>query len=49
MRMMEAEITVEMQSYAGTFHGSAMVTEAEPSVRNLAEVVTILRQVLRGA
>ena len=49
MRLMEAGVTVEMHSYAGTFHGSAMVTEAEPSVRNLAEVVTILQQVLRGA
>ena len=49
MRLMEAGVTVEMHSYAGTFHGSAMVTEAEPSRRNLAEVVTILRQVLRGA
>ena len=49
MRLMEAGVTVEMHSYAGTFHGSAMVTEAEPSVRNLAEVVTILGQVLGGA
>ncbi len=49
MRLMEAGVTVEMHSYAGTFHGSAMVPDAEPSARNAAEVMTILRQMLRGA
>ncbi|MEZ4333193.1 MAG: alpha/beta hydrolase [Myxococcota bacterium] len=40
--MLEAGVSVELHSYAGTFHGSAFVTEAEPSKRNAEEIVAIL-------
>ena len=42
--MLEAGVSVELHNYAGTFHGSAFVTEAEPSKRNAEEIVTILRK-----
>ena len=47
-RMLEAGVSVELHSYAGTFHGSALATTAEPSVRNAREVATILRHALRS-
>lgn len=42
--MLAAGVSVELHNYAGTFHGSAFVTEAEPSRRNTEEIVTILRK-----
>lgn len=42
--MLEAGVSVELHNYAGTFHGSAFVTEAEPSRRNAEEIVAILRR-----
>ena len=44
MGMLEAGVSVELHNYAGTFHGSAFVPSAEPSRRNAAEIVTILRK-----
>lgn len=46
MRLLEAGVAVELHSYAGTFHGSAMVPEAEPSRRNAEEVLVLLRRAL---
>jgi acetyl esterase len=43
-RMLEAGISVELHSYAGTFHGSAFLPEAEPTRRNTEEIVQILRK-----
>ena len=40
--MLEAGISVELHSYAGTFHGSAFFPEAEPTRRNNDEIVAIL-------
>ena len=40
--MLEAGVSVELHSYAGTFHGSAFVTTAEPTRRNNDEIVAIL-------
>jgi len=42
MGMLEAGVSVELHSYAGTFHGSAFLPQAEPTRRNTEEIVTIL-------
>jgi acetyl esterase/lipase len=42
--MLEAGVSVELHSYAGTFHGSAFLPQAEPTRRNNEEIVTILRR-----
>jgi len=42
--MLEAGVSVELHSYAGTFHGSGMVPNAEPSLRNAAEITGLLRR-----
>lgn len=44
MRMLEAGVSVELHSYAGTFHGSGLVADAEPSKHNTAEVLRVLRR-----
>jgi acetyl esterase len=52
LRMMEAGVSVELHSYPGTFHGSAMVTTAAVSQRANREVVEALGRGLgafRGA
>ena len=46
--MLEAGISVELHSYAGTFHGSAFLPQAEPTRRNNQEIVTILRRRLNS-
>lgn len=46
MGMLEAGVSVEIHNYAGTFHGSAFLTEAEPSRRNAEEIVAILKRKL---
>jgi acetyl esterase/lipase len=40
--MLEAGVSVELHNYAGTFHGSAFLTNAEPTRRNNTEVVSLL-------
>jgi acetyl esterase/lipase len=47
MRMMEAGVSVELHSYPGTFHGSAMVTTAAVSRRAQHELIDALRRGLR--
>ena len=42
MGMLEAGISVEVHSYAGTFHGSAFLAEAEPTKRNTEEILQVL-------
>ena len=44
LRLMEAGVSVELHSYPGTFHGSAMIPTAEVSRRSHAEVVDALRR-----
>ena len=44
MGMLQAGVSVELHSYAGTFHGSALVPNADPSERNGAEVIALLRR-----
>ena len=44
--MLQAGVSVELHCYAGTFHGSGLVPGADPSVRNLAEVIHLLRRKL---
>ncbi len=48
MGMLQAGVSVEIHNYAGTFHGSAFVTTAEPSRRNTQEIVTILNRRLNA-
>jgi|AMFO01.1.fsa_nt_gi Esterase/lipase len=47
--MLQAGVSVELHSYAGTFHGSAMLPNADASARNLAEVVHLLKRKLQLA
>ena len=47
MKLLEAGISVELHSYAGTFHGSAFLPEAEPTRRNTDEILGILTRRLR--
>ncbi len=48
MGMLQAGVSVELHNYAGTFHGSAFVTTAEPSRRNTQEIITILNRRLNS-
>jgi acetyl esterase/lipase len=42
--MLQAGVSVELHSYAGTFHGSAFLVDAEPTRRNNEEIIRILRR-----
>ena len=42
--MLQAGLSVELHSYAGTFHGSGMLPNADASARNLEEVVHLLKR-----
>jgi acetyl esterase/lipase len=42
--LLEAGVSVELHNYAGTFHGSAFLTDAEPTRRNAEEIVAILKR-----
>jgi len=44
LRMMEAGVSVELHSYPGTFHGSAMMPTAAVSRRAAAELLVALRR-----
>jgi acetyl esterase/lipase len=44
LRMMEAGVTVELHSFPGTFHGSAVMTTAAVSRRANAEMIVALRR-----
>ncbi len=44
LRLMQAGVSVELHSYAGTFHGSALQAEAGVSKRNAAEVFEVVRR-----
>jgi acetyl esterase/lipase len=44
LRLMEAGVTVELHSFTGTFHGSAVVTTAAVSRRASAEMILALRR-----
>ncbi len=44
LRLLEAGVSCELHSYPGTFHGSALVTTADVSLREAAEMVTVLRR-----
>jgi len=46
LRMLQAGVPVELHSYPGTFHGSAMVANAAVSQRNAREIVDTLRRAL---
>ncbi|MCH2171785.1 alpha/beta hydrolase [Myxococcota bacterium] len=43
-RMLQAGISVELHSFPGTFHGSALLPGAEVSKRSLDEVIGVLRR-----
>jgi acetyl esterase len=47
LRMLEAGVSVELHSYPGTFHGSALVTTAAVSRRAQRELLDALRRGLR--
>jgi hypothetical protein len=46
--MLEAGVAVELHSYPGTFHGSALVPTAEVSRRGSEEVMQVLARRLRA-
>ena len=43
-RLLQAGVSVELHSYPGTFHGSGLIPNAEPSRRNAAEVISVLKR-----
>ena len=47
LRLMEAGVSVELHSYPGTFHGSALMTSAAVSRRGTAEMMIALRRGLQ--
>jgi acetyl esterase len=49
MGLLHAGVSVELHSYAGTFHGSGLIPDADSSKRNLEEVTELLRRRLNGA
>jgi acetyl esterase len=46
LHLLEAGVAVEMHQYPGTFHGSAMVADADVSQRQTSETVDVLRRAL---
>ncbi|MEM9175090.1 MAG: alpha/beta hydrolase [Myxococcota bacterium] len=44
LTLLEAGVSVELHNYAGTFHGSTFLPQAEPTRRNNDEIVTLLRR-----
>ena len=44
LALMQAGVSVELHSYPGTFHGSALVPGAEVSRRGASEVIAVLRK-----
>ena len=44
LALLQAGVSVELHSYAGTFHGSAMIPTADPSRRNSEEVIGLLKR-----
>jgi acetyl esterase/lipase len=49
LRLLQAGVSVELHSYPGTFHGSALLPTAEPSRRNMEEVFGVLARRLSGS
>lgn len=47
LRLLRAGVSVELHSFPGTFHGSAMITTAETSKRGRSEALAALRRGLR--
>jgi acetyl esterase/lipase len=47
LRMMQAGVSVELHSYPGTFHGSALLPIADSSRRNTEEVFGALARRLK--
>ena len=47
MRMLEAGVSVELHSFPGTFHGSALVVDAAVTKREAGEQLVVLRKALR--
>ena len=48
LRLLQAGVSVELHSYPGTFHGSALLPSAEVSRRNMDEVFGVLKRRLHG-
>ncbi|MFF1379257.1 alpha/beta hydrolase [Streptomyces sp. NPDC058308] len=46
LRMLQACVSVELNQWPGTFHGSLAVMSAEVSQRQLAELTAALRRAL---
>ena len=42
--MMQAGVAVELHSYPGTFHGSALIATAEVTRRNAQEIMEVLKR-----
>jgi acetyl esterase len=48
LRLMEAGVSVELHHYPGTFHGSAMIADADVSKRQTTETSEVLRRALHA-
>jgi acetyl esterase/lipase len=44
LRMLQAGVSVELHSYAGTFHGSGLLPHADASIRNVEEIIHLLKR-----
>ena len=47
-RLMQAGVSVELHNYPGTFHGSAIFTQADVSQRSIRDSMGALERALRG-
>ena len=47
-RLMQAGVSVELHNYPGTFHGSALFTQADVSKRGIRDAMAALGRALRG-
>jgi acetyl esterase/lipase len=47
-RLMQAGVSVELHNYPGTFHGSAIFTQADVSQRSIRDAMEALGRALRG-
>jgi acetyl esterase len=48
LRLLAAGVSVELHQFPGTFHGSAMIADAEVSKRQVRETTDVLRRVFRA-
>jgi acetyl esterase len=47
-RLLQAQVSVELHQWPGTFHGSQAILSADVSQRQIAELTAVLRRALAG-